>query len=169
MLVDHAGRYHGAMAKSRSKPAALECFDNPCPGRVYVIEHVAEEFTSLCPKTGHPDYGVVTVRYVPGQLCVELKSLKLYYQSFRNKGIFYEAVTNQILDDLVAATAPKWMMIQTEWRGRGGIRSTIRIEFGTLPNDACYDDELDDDDATPRMRPGEDDDIDSRPPPGFAE
>lgn len=108
----------------------LECFPNPRPGRRYVIEHVAEEFTSVCPITGHPDFGTVTLRYAPGKLCVELKSLKLYYQSYRNQGIFYEAVTNQIADDLAKAMKPKWMLVRTDWRGRGGIRSTVEVEVG---------------------------------------
>jgi len=103
-----------------------------------VIEHIAEEFTSVCPKTGHPDFGVVTLRYEPlggseGGVCVELKSLKLYYQSFRNEGIFYEAVTNRIRDDLVGLLAPRWLQIVTEWRGRGGIRSVIRADYGAPP------------------------------------
>lgn len=108
---------------------AVEVFDNPYPGRDYVIEHVAEEFTSLCPKTGHPDFGTVVLRYVADRRCLELKSLKLYYQAYRHRGIFYEAVTNQILDDLVAACAPRWMEIETRWTGRGGIRSVISARY----------------------------------------
>ncbi len=108
----------------------LECFDNPHPERDYVIEHVAEEFTSLCPKTGHPDFGRVVLRYTPDRLCVELKSLKLYYQSYRNEGIFYEAVTNRIADDLIALMRPRWLELETRWTGRGGIRSTIRVTHG---------------------------------------
>ncbi len=111
----------------------------PTPGdSPFVIEHVAEEFTSLCPKTGHPDFGTITLRYVPravgaGGVCVELKSLKLYYQAFRNEGIFYEAVTNRIRDDLVAAMKPVWLQVRTDWKGRGGIRSVIRADFGDVP------------------------------------
>lgn len=104
----------------------IEVFDNPHPGRDYVIEHVAEEFTSVCPMTGHPDYAKVVLRYVADARCIELKSLKLYYQSFRNRGIFYEDVTNEMLDHLVGACAPRWMEIETRWTGRGGIRSVIR-------------------------------------------
>ena len=104
----------------------LEVFPNPKPERDFLIEHISEEFTSVCPMTGHPDFGDVVLRYRPGATCVELKSLKLYYQSYRNRGIFYEAVTNQLLDDLVAATNPKWIEIETRWKGRGGIRSVIR-------------------------------------------
>jgi 7-cyano-7-deazaguanine reductase len=114
-------------------PNLLECFPSPVPGREFVIEHVSEEFTSVCPKTGHPDFAHVTLRYAPGKTCIELKSLKLYYQSFRNEGIFYEAVTNRISDDLAKAMKPRWMVIQTDWKGRGGIRSQIRVEVGKVP------------------------------------
>ena len=117
-----------------SDPNLLECFENPNPGRDYVIEHVAEEFTSVCPKTGQPDFGTVTVRYVAEAQCVELKSLKLYLQGFRNEGIFYEAVTNRIADDLTGAMQPKWLIVETCWTIRGGIRSTIRVEVGDVPN-----------------------------------
>lgn len=120
------------------KPDLLESFPTPVD-TPFVIEHVAEEFTSLCPKTGHPDFGVVTVRFVPrppkdGGTCVELKSLKLYFQSFRNEGIFYEAVTNRIRDDLAALMGPVWLVVKTNWSGRGGIRSTIRAMHGTVPD-----------------------------------
>ena len=110
----------------------LEVFAAPAE-EAFVIEHVADEFTSLCPKTGHPDFGRITLRYVPERSCVELKSLKLYYQSYRNDGIFYEAVTNRIRDDLVAAMTPRWLQIVTEWRGRGGIHSRIIAEHGDVP------------------------------------
>ncbi len=115
----------------------LECFPTPGPtpgpgpSRPFTIEHLAEEFTSVCPKTGHPDFGTVTLTYVPADRCVELKSLKMYYQSFRNEGIFYEAVTNRIADDLWAAMQPRWMKVTTDWKGRGGIRSVITVEMGT--------------------------------------
>lgn len=113
-------------------PRLLETFPSPT-STPFVVEHVAEEFTSVCPKTGHPDFGVVTLRYEPDERCVELKALKLYYQSFRNEGIFYEAVTNRIRDDLAAAIAPRWMQVITEWRGRGGIRSRIVASMGEVP------------------------------------
>ena len=116
-----------------SDTSLLECFDNPSPGRDYIIEHVAEEFTSVCPKTGHPDFGVVTLSYIPDKLCVELKSLKLYYQAYRNEGIFYEAVTNKIADDLAELMSPRYMVLRTEWTGRGGIRSSIEVELGEPP------------------------------------
>ncbi len=112
----------------------LECFDNPSPDRDYVIEHVAEEFTSVCPKTGHPDFGTVTLRYIPASRCVELKSLKLYLQAYRNEGIFYEAVTNKIADDLAELMQPKWMILRTDWTGRGGISSSVEVELGSAPD-----------------------------------
>ncbi len=108
----------------------IETFPNPNPARDYVIEHIASEFTSVCPKTGHPDFATIVVRYVADRTCLELKSLKLYYQDYRNRGIFYEAVTNKILDDLVAACQPRWMEIETQWTGRGGIRSVIKARHG---------------------------------------
>ena len=111
----------------------LEIFPNPRPGRGYLIEHKAHEFTSLCPKTGQPDFGRITIRYVADQSCIELKSLKLYLQSFRNKGIFYEDVTNTILDDLVAECGPRYMAVRTSWTVRGGIRSVITAEHGRRP------------------------------------
>ncbi|MGF1531169.1 MAG: preQ(1) synthase [Puniceicoccaceae bacterium] len=107
----------------------LDLFPNPSPNRDYLIEHINEEFTSVCPVTGHPDFGTVHLSYIADQTCVELKSLKIYYQSFRNQGIYYEAVTNRILEELVEATQPRWMKVVTEWKGRGGIRSTISAEF----------------------------------------
>ncbi len=108
----------------------LETFANPHPGRDYLIEHHVHEFTSTCPKTGQPDFGTLLVRYVADESCVELRSLKLYLQSYRNRGIFYEDVTNVILDDLVRCLAPRWMQIQTTWTIRGGIHSVITAEHG---------------------------------------
>ncbi len=111
----------------------LEVFPSPTD-RPFLIEHVNEEFTSVCPKTGHPDFGVITVRFEPNAACIELKSLKLYCQSFRGEGIFYEAVTNRILDDLVAAMGPRWIQVITDWRGRGGIRSRVIATHGEVPS-----------------------------------
>ena len=122
-------RYHSVMPDV----SLLEVFPTPSPSSFY-IEHVNEEFTSVCPVTGHPDFGVIILRYVPGETCVELKSLKLYYQSFRNEGIYYEAVTNRIHDDLAAALSPKWIQVETNWKGRGGIRSNIIRESGEAPS-----------------------------------
>jgi 7-cyano-7-deazaguanine reductase len=107
----------------------IETFENPNPNRNYEITHVNPEFTSVCPKTGLPDFGTVTIKYIPDAICLELKSLKYYFLEFRNKGIFYEAVTNVILDELVAACNPKEMEIVTEWKARGGMTSTIRANY----------------------------------------
>ncbi len=113
-------------------PSLLDTFPTPA-ATPFVVEHVAEEFTSLCPKTGQPDFGRVTVRYCPGLQCVELKSLKLYLQSFRDEGIFYEAVTNTIRDDLAAVLAAPWLQVVTEWRTRGGIHSRLIAVAGDVP------------------------------------
>ncbi len=107
----------------------LETFANPAPGREYSIRHVAPEFTSLCPKTGQPDFGRIIIEYVPDRVCVELKSLKFYLQSFRTQGIFYEAVTNRILDDLVACLKPRALRIESRWTPRGGMRSAVVVEY----------------------------------------
>ena len=104
---------------------ALETFENEFPGRDYVIEIVCPEFTSVCPKTGQPDFGTLTFSYTPGEKCVELKSLKMYLQSFRSEGIFYEHVTNRILDDLVAVLAPRWLELVAQFTPRGGISTTV--------------------------------------------
>ena len=107
----------------------LETFENQFPDRDYRIEIVAPEFTSLCPRTGQPDFGTLTITYIPNRLCVELKSLKFYLHSFRNQGIFYEHVTNTILDDLVAAVKPRWMKIAAAFNARGGMTETVTAEF----------------------------------------
>lgn len=108
--------------------AKIETFDNPKPGRRYKITHVNPEFTSVCPITGLPDFGKITVEYVPDKKCMELKSLKYYFLDFRNKGIFYEHITNVFLDDLVEAVDPLEMKIRTEWSTRGGLHSIIETE-----------------------------------------
>src|SRR5262245_6402318 len=108
-------------------PAAdqLETFQNPSPGRDYTIDIVCPEFTSLCPKTGQPDFGTITYTYTPAKLCVELKSLKLYLQRFRNQGIFYESVVNRLLDDFVAACQPRRCRAVGSLPPRGGITTTV--------------------------------------------
>ena len=113
----------------KNKRKILETFANEYPERDYTIVHKAPEFTSLCPKTGQPDFGTVTVEYVPDKLCVELKSLKLYLNSYRNDGLFYESATNKILDDLVAVCKPRYMLITAEFNVRGGISSIIEAEY----------------------------------------
>lgn len=107
----------------------LDTFPNPKPGRDYTITIVCPEFTSICPVTGQPDFGTITFSYVPDAVCVELKSLKLYLQRFRNEGIFYEAVTNQLLDDFVAAAKPRRCTVKSEWTPRGGITTSVTCEY----------------------------------------
>ena len=108
---------------------AIDLFENPNPERDYEIRHVAEEFTSVCPVTGHPDFGTIVLTYVADARCIELKSYKEYLQGFRNRGIYYESLTNKILDDLVECCAPRRMKIETIWKGRGGIHSHITAEY----------------------------------------
>ena len=105
----------------------LETFANQFPHRDYLIEIICPEFTSMCPKTGQPDFGTLTIRYIADAVCVELKSLKLYLQAFRNEGIFYENVTNRILDDLVAVMQPRRITLVAHFTPRGGISSRIAV------------------------------------------
>jgi 7-cyano-7-deazaguanine reductase len=114
---------------SADPTSLLETFPNPHPHRDYEIQHVAPEFTSVCPKTGQPDFGTIRLTYVPDKACVELKSYKFYLQSFRQCGIFYEDVTNRILDDLVKAVQPRSMTVVTEWTPRGGLHSIIKATY----------------------------------------
>ena len=109
--------------------SAIETFPNPRPGRVYEIVHRVLEFTSMCPKTGLPDFGEIEIRYVPGAACLELKALKYYFLEFRNRGIFYEQVINDILDDLVAACAPRRMTVTGEFSVRGGLQSVVTAAY----------------------------------------
>jgi 7-cyano-7-deazaguanine reductase len=127
------------------RPEILETFPNPYPGRDYEIHMVCPEFTSLCPlggvesdasdlellKGGAPDFATMLITYVPGDACIELKSLKLYLWSFRNDGIFYERAVNRILDDLVAKAQPRWMQVVGDFAVRGGIKSVITAKYGT--------------------------------------
>ena len=106
-------------------PSPLESFANPRPGRDYEIRFECPEFTCLCPRTGQPDFATLRVSYVPDELCVELKSFKLYLWSFRDEGHFHEDVTNRILDDLVAALAPRRLTIEGDFNVRGGIHTTV--------------------------------------------
>lgn len=106
----------------------LETFANPQPGRDYTIRIEIPEFTCLCPKTGQPDFATITIEYVPAALCVELKALKLYMWSFREQGAFHEAVTNEILDDLVRAVSPNFMRIRADFNVRGGIYTSVIAE-----------------------------------------
>lgn len=106
----------------------IELFDNPRPQRDYLITIRCPEFTSVCPKTGQPDFGEIIVEYRPDRTCIELKSLKFYMQSYRNKGIFYESLTNEILDDLSGACQPRWMKVTARFTPRGGITTDVVAE-----------------------------------------
>ena len=112
-----------------NKQTKLELFDNPNPGRDYVITIRCPEFTSVCPRTGQPDFGEIVIEYCPDKSCIELKSLKFYMQSYRDKGIFYEALTNNILDDLAAACRPRRMKVTSRFTPRGGITAEITAEY----------------------------------------
>ena len=107
----------------------IETFPNPRPGRDYEIEIHCPEFTSVCPKTGLPDFGEIIIKYVPDERCIELKALKYYLLDFRNRGIFYEAATNQILDDLVAACSPRRMTVVGDFTARGGISTSVTTTY----------------------------------------
>ena len=107
----------------------IEVFENKYPQRDYTITHVNSEFTSVCPITGLPDFGKITITYVPAHKCIELKSLKYYFLTYRNEGIFYESVVNKILDDLVAACQPKWLEVTGEFSVRGGLHSVVTTRY----------------------------------------
>ena len=115
---------------NNSKRKYLKTFINSYPSRNYIITHQAKEFTSICPKTGQPDFGIITISYIAEKKCIELKSLKHYLQSFRNEGIFYENIINRILDDLVKVLKPKWLEVKGEFSTRGGINSIVVAEYG---------------------------------------
>jgi 7-cyano-7-deazaguanine reductase len=111
------------------KKPQLELFENPKPERDYLITIECPEFTSVCPKTGQPDFGTITVEYCPDEHCIELKSLKFYMQSYRNRGVFYEALTNEVLDDLVESAKPRWMRVTGAFTPRGGITTVVSAEY----------------------------------------
>jgi 7-cyano-7-deazaguanine reductase len=113
----------------------LETFPNPKPERDYTIEFECPEFTCLCPRTGQPDFATIHVRYTPGSLCVELKSLKLYLWSYRDEGAFHEAIINKILDDLAGACQPRFMEVSGEFYVRGGIHTTVTASTGDAAAD----------------------------------
>jgi len=119
-----------------NKTKLIEVFENSFPSRNYMIVHRANEFTSVCPKTGQPDFGTITISYIPAKKCVELKSLKFYLQSFRSEGIFYENVTNRILEDLAGILKPKWMEVKGEFSVRGGVNSTVIAVHGKNRNES---------------------------------
>jgi len=113
----------------KDKIKLLETFENEFTDRNYNIIHTAPEFTSLCPKTSQPDFATIDIEYIPDELCVELKSLKLYLNSYRNDGVFFESVTNKILDDLVEVCKPRYMLVTAQFNVRGGISSVIEAEY----------------------------------------
>ncbi|MBM4174880.1 MAG: NADPH-dependent 7-cyano-7-deazaguanine reductase QueF [Ignavibacteria bacterium] len=115
----------------KNKVTILETFDNQYPQRDYVVTHFAPEFTSVCPKTGQPDFAEIIIEYIPDKKCVELKSLKLYLNSFRNDGIFYESVVNFICDDLIKLMKPRYIKVIGEFKTRGGIESIITVEHNS--------------------------------------
>ncbi len=125
------------------KTKILETFENPNKDRDYTIKHIAPEFTSLCPKTGQPDFATINLEYIPNELCVELKSYKLYLNSYRNEGMFFEAVTNKILDDLVEVLKPSYLNIVAEFNVRGGISSVVEVEYDEFDDLEIYDDDED--------------------------
>jgi 7-cyano-7-deazaguanine reductase len=117
----------------------LETFENPNPARDYIIRIETPEFTCLCPKTGQPDFATIKLEYVPADHCIELKALKLYYWSYRNQGAFHEAVTNTILEDLVAAMAPRYLRVTADFNVRGGVYTDVVVEHtadGWTPSDS---------------------------------
>ncbi|MDR3228205.1 MAG: preQ(1) synthase [Puniceicoccales bacterium] len=122
------------LGRTKNAPSkVIETFPNKNPERAYVVELRTEEFTSLCPATGQPDFGVITIRYIPGPRIVESKSLKLYLWSFRNEGCFQEHLVNNILSDLETALDPVWLEVVGEFAPRGGIGITVRAECGQSP------------------------------------
>jgi 7-cyano-7-deazaguanine reductase len=112
------------------KSPPVETFPNPNPRREYVVEIEVPEYTAVCPKTGQPDFGTIRISYAPAKACLELKSLKIYFQGYRNRGVFYEAAVNRMLDDLVASCRPRWMEITGEFTPRGGISTTVTARHG---------------------------------------
>lgn len=113
----------------------IDFFENRHPGRDYIIEFTAPEFTSMCPMTGQPDFGTIVITYIPDQRCIELRSFKYYLQTFRNRGIFYEDVVNQVLDDIVAAIQPRTLDVTGEFNTRGGISARISTSY---PNETLH-------------------------------
>jgi 7-cyano-7-deazaguanine reductase len=114
------------------KKPKLELFENPYPARDYCVTIRCPEFTSVCPRTGQPDFGEIAIEYRPDKLCIELKALKLYMQSYRNRGIYYEALTNEILEDLSSVCRPRWMKVTSRFTPRGGITTEVVAEYSAI-------------------------------------
>jgi 7-cyano-7-deazaguanine reductase len=117
------------LGSSTNEFKKLEAFTNRNPERDYTVTLSTDEFTCVCPKTGQPDFAAITITYIPGKMIVESKSLKLYFQTYRNRGVFHEHVTNMILDDLVEAIHPRWCRVQADFGVRGGISITVEAEY----------------------------------------
>lgn len=131
-MADESGKKYGAKMIAE---AELEAVPNPSTGRDYVIDFTIPEFTCLCPISNFPDFATIRIRYVPGERIVELKSLKLYINRYRDQEVFHEQVVNQILDDLVACCAPKWAWIEGDFNVRGNIKTKIRATHGERPEE----------------------------------
>ena len=127
-MITFARSFSGGFSVPSRPSKRLETFPNPAPERDYRIHMEIPEFTCVCPMTGQPDFATLTLDYIADKLCVELKSLKLYAWSFRDEGVFHEAVTNRILDDLVGALKPRYMRLEAKWNVRGGIYTTVIAE-----------------------------------------
>lgn len=128
--MKNSSSYEGLQDKVRRlKTPRIEVWKNQYPDRRYIIKIDIPEFTCICPKTGLPDFAVITVRYIPARLCIELKSLKYYEIFYRNVGIFNEHVVNKVLDDLVKVCRPRWMEVVGEFNARGGIKTTVSAEY----------------------------------------
>ena len=124
-----SAHFQPAMLEFSGMSSTIETFPNPAPGRDYQIDIRCPEFTAVCPKTGLPDFGEIRISYVPDERCIELKALKYYLIEFRNRGVFYEHATNQILDDLVAACRPRRMTVVGDFSVRGGIGTTVTASY----------------------------------------
>jgi 7-cyano-7-deazaguanine reductase len=135
MMKKTSDRATGTNRKARAVKAwkarknLVETFDNKYPDREYSITITNPEYTSVCPRTGLPDFGIITIIYIPDRKCLELKSLKYYFLEYRNEGIFYEEAVNRILDDLVASCSPRWMEIRGDFSERGGIHTTVESTY----------------------------------------
>ena len=121
-------------AKSQGETPAIDVWPNQYRDRSYTIRITIPEFTSMCPKTGQPDFATITIVYEPDALCVELKSLKLYMQAYRNMGIFFENVANKILNEFVAACKPRRAVVVADFNPRGGIRTSVRVSYSNKSN-----------------------------------
>jgi 7-cyano-7-deazaguanine reductase len=133
-MVEAEGRVFEFEGIEAVKPELLDTFEFEYAGRAAEVEIVSDEFTAVCPYSGLPDFGTVTVRYIPDQHCIELKSLKYYLTTYRNVGIYQEHAVNRVLDDLVQCCKPLWMEVELDYRIRGGIHTVVTVEHGSRPD-----------------------------------